>query len=102
MMAAAAPLHIPWKPRAPAWLRLPHIDKGGPMRKQARRLDAICWLGFCLAPLAAFPAVAQAQASGPRVIQETKHDVSPPLRDIVASLPASEAEIGRASCRERV
>ncbi|PYU88411.1 MAG: hypothetical protein DMG26_08460 [Acidobacteria bacterium] len=62
------------------------------MSKEARRFQTICWLGFCLAPLAAFPAAAQDQASGPTVIHETKHDVSPPLRDIVASLPATQPE----------
>src|SRR5438876_165972 len=90
VMADVSPLRIPWKPRATARFRLPHIDKGGTMTREARRLQAICWLGFCLAPLATFPAAAQDQASGPTVIHETKHDVSPPLRDIVASLPASQ------------
>ena len=62
------------------------------MSKEARRFQTICWLGFCLAPLATFAAAAQDQASGPTVIHETKHDVSPPLRDIVASLPATQPE----------
>src|SRR3989475_3679448 len=89
-MAGVSPHCIPWKPRAPAWLRLPHVNKGGPMSKEARRFQPICWLGCCLHPLATFAAAAQDQASGPTVIHETKHDVSPPLRDIVASLPASQ------------
>jgi hypothetical protein len=55
------------------------------MRKEASCSSAMCLLAFCLAPLAA----AQEPASGPTVIQATKHDVSPPLRDLAASAPTA-------------
>jgi hypothetical protein len=41
-------------------------------------------LGICLLPALPLPAFAQSRISRPVVIPEVKHDVSPPLRDLVS------------------
>ncbi len=65
------------------------------MSKPVSCFSAICSLGSCLALLAASTEAAQEPASGPIVIHAAKQDVSPPLRDMVASMPAAGVEPAR-------
>ena len=62
------------------------------MGKAVSCFSSIRSLGSCLVLLAASTAAAQEPASGPIVIHATQHDVSPPLRDIVATVPSIAVE----------